>query len=447
MTTSGIFHAADASDISEYLIQRSEPAPSTLPAEEHIEADVIIVGGGIVGLSAALFLAQEGADVAVLEAKHIGWGGSGRSWGQVAAAAKFMPAKVEQDFAPDIARRINAAAATGPDLVFDLIRRHAIRCDETRTGNLIAAHTPVKEQWLAATAEDVQRRGYPVQLLDTAQTEKLTGSRRYRVALLDKRGGALNPFAYTRGLARAAIAAGARVYEDIPATGLRRVDGQWRIATRAGHAAASQVLLATGAFTDGAFGGGIGREVMPVRAYQAISEPLDADALAAVLPERQPLNDTRRLFSGVRLWPDGRLHVGVDGPLFRAAGKAFLSAAGRRIAMMYPQLKDLRWAYSWGGWVDMTVDQYPRLHALAPGLWSGYGFSGRGIAIGTLMGRDLAGLASGRPETSLVHPLSPVTPLWFHALHRPLIQSLAAGYRLEDRVNDARFGRAAATSR
>ncbi|MFD1198106.1 NAD(P)/FAD-dependent oxidoreductase [Brucella gallinifaecis] len=421
--------------VSHYFDARTESAPETHNFEADAKADVIVVGAGFTGLSAALTLAEAGVDVRVLDARHIGWGGSGRAWGQVAASAKFMPAQIETDFPSDVAERINQAAAHAPDLVFGLVEKHGMTCDVVRTGNLIAAHIPSKEAGLARTVEDLVRRGYPVELLEGDDCRTVTGSPRYRVALHDRRGGSLNPLGYARGLARAAIGAGALIHEKTAVLGLRRDKSGWVAKTNGGEIRADAVLLATNAFTSNALFPAIGREVFPVRAYQIVSEPLNKTQLATVLPGRQSLNDTRKLYSGIRIWPDGRLQIGIDGPPFAMDGKAYVRSAIRRIEMTYPQLKGLKWGESWGGWVDMTVDEYPKLHALAPGLWSGYGFSGRGIAIGTIMGRDLAAHALSRPEEA-VHPISPLQPKIWHAFHRPLVSALINWNRAHDRVSD-----------
>lgn len=430
-----------AGPLSVYLSERSEPAGQYPSLNSDIHADVAIIGAGFTGLSCALTLAEQGFAVSVLEAEEPGYGASGRAWGQVAAAAKFMPARVEKDFSAPVAARINLAAETAPDAVFDLVRKHGIQCDAIRTGNIIAAHNPAKAQWVRNTARDLQARGYPVHLLDGEQTRQFTGSPRYQCALLDERGGALNPLGYARGLARAASLSGAKIYSKTPVNSMVRQGDHWRVSTVRGSVTADQIVFATGAFTENLSGSFTGKEIMPLRAYQAISEPLPANVISSVLPGGQPLNDTRRMFSGVRLWPDGRLHVGVDGPLFRANAYGWLSEATRRLRMMFPQIRTLNWEHHWAGWIDMTADHYPRLHRIAPGVFTGYGFSGRGVAIATLMGRDLANLVMDGDEALRVHPVSEIRPLWYHNLHRPLVSTLTAGYRLEDRMNDIRFGR------
>lgn len=435
----------DTEPVSAYLSGRAEPPAAAAALQGGAQADVVVIGAGFTGLSAALHLAGAGVRVRVLESRHVGWGGSGRAWGQVAAFAKFMPGRVERDFGPEAGARINAAAAGGPDLVFGLVEQYGMRCDEVRTGNLIAAHTPGKARELAGLATDLQRRGLPVQLLEGAQVRRATGSPRYDVALFDPRGGALNPLGFARGLARAAVARGAVIHEDSPVQRIdKRAAGGWRVASPGGWVDASAVVMATNAFTGRPLAPRVGRTVMPVRAYQLVSQPLEEDVVRSILPGGQPLNDTRRLFSGVRLWPDGRLQVGVDGPLFAAGGQPFEASASRRLRMMFPQLGPLEWTFGWSGWVDMSGDEYPHLHELDTGFWAALGFSGRGIAIGTIMGRDLAILAGSGDRREVVHPVTAVKPLWYHGGYRPLAGLLASGYRAQDRWNDWRHGKAMA---
>ena len=143
-----------------------------------------------------------------------------------------------------------------------------------------------------------------------------------------------------------------------------------------------------------------------MRGHGFVSEPLSDNVRHTILPERQSLTDTRQLYSGVRMLPDGRLHASAHGPSFGAERPADWRRVDARIRRLYPQLGAVRWQQGWSGWVAMTADHFPRLHELAPGLFAGLGYNGRGIAAATMMGRDLAALARGARDDATVFPLS-----------------------------------------
>jgi glycine/D-amino acid oxidase-like deaminating enzyme len=159
----------------------------------------------------------------------------------------------------------------------------------------------------------------------------------------------------------------------------------------------------------------------------------------SILPGRQSLTDTRRLFSGVRMLPDGRLHGSAYGPIGGAEPAADFSRVDARVRRLYPQLGSVQWQEAWTGWVAMTTDHVPRVHELAPGVWAGLGYNGRGIAAATLMGRELAARARGAGDDTLTFPLVPVRPLPWHRAAPFLVGALARWYRVLDVVEELRF--------
>ena len=414
--------------------QHTARAPlGALPLDGRVRADVAIVGAGFTGLSTALHLAESGARVVVLEAQEVGAGGSGRAFGQVVPYAKHGQDHIFSHFGPARGERIVDLVGRGPDLVFSLIEKHAIACEAMRTGLLFAPHTAENAAALAKRAQFWQARSAPVELLDRGATERITGSRYYSSALLDRRGGTVNPLGYVRGLAQAAIAAGVRLFEQSRVAALRPANGRWTVATQKGEVDADQVVLATDAYTD-ALWPGLAASLVPLRAYQLLSTPLGDNFRTSILPERQSLTDTRRLYSGIRIRPDGRLHLSADGPAFRNDARADRRKASRRVADLFPALADIVWEDEVAGWVGMSADQYPHIHALAPGVWAGVGLSGRGIAFGTLLGRELAGRLRGRSEAELAMPVTPLRPIRVRRFTRPLVGSLMNYYRLIDGI-------------
>jgi glycine/D-amino acid oxidase-like deaminating enzyme len=432
------FPPDDTCPIPAYFDSFAPPAPATEKLEGDQHADVVIVGGGYTGLSTAVHLAERGIRSLVLEARDIGWGESGRSFGQIVPYLKHPPDHLARQLGPEVAERLVEATGGGPDLVFSLIEKYRIDCAAVRKGLIFGAHSPAGMRTLEARTAFWRERGAPVEMLDAGATEALTGSRYYPVSSLDRRGGTINPLAYVRGLARSAIEAGATVCAHTPVTRLTRVAGGWRVEALGGSVLTPAVVLATNAYTTCDFWPGLSESLIPMRAYQLVSTPLGERARTSILPGGQPLTDTRRLFSGVRRHADGRIHVSADGPVFDMRGEPNVQKANRRMATLFPHLGPLEWEHRWTGWVGMTYDLNPHLHELAPGLWAALGYSGRGIAMATMMGRDLAARIAGASDTPLAFACSPLRSSRIGGIAKPLVGCLLNYYRVRDALDDMR---------
>lgn len=395
-------------------------------------ADVAIVGGGLTGLSAAYHLAGAGIRVAVLEAREIGRGASGRAFGQVVPYLRHGSRRICSAFGTDRGERIIAEIARGPDFVFDLIATERIACAAIRNGLLFGARTRRGLAALEATAAEWQQRGAPVALLDADGAAALTGSTLYPAALLDRRGGHLDPLAFTCGLARAAAARGAAIYSWTPVDRLARHGSRWRLTCGARQLTADTVILATNAYS-GDLWPGLERSIVPLRIHAAVTAPLATEILDRILPGGQPLTDTRRLYSGVRKIGD-RLHLTIDGPLLAQGGIAPLDGARARLLELYPWLALPQFTEQWSGWIAVTRDQFPHVHELAPGLWAGLGYSGRGLAAATIVGRDLARRIQGCGEYETVFPLSPLRRLPSRLIAAAAAAMTVAAYRWLDRL-------------
>ena len=277
-------------------------------------------------------------------------------------------------------------------------------------------------------------------MLEGAQCAETIGSSFYQAASLDRRGGNINPFAYVRGLAHAAARLGVTLHTRTRVRGLTRRDGRWLVDAGTAGLTADTVVIATNAYT-GELWPGLRESIIPMRGHGFVTEPLSDNVRHTILPERQSLTDTRLLYSGVRMLPDGRLHASAHGPSFGPEPRPDWRRVDARIRRMYPQLGTVTWQQGWSGWVAMTTDHFPRLHELAPGLFAGLGYNGRGIAAATMMGRDLAALVRGAGET--VFPVTPLRPLGWHRFAPSLIKGLVQTYRVRDMINEYRLSRAA----
>ena len=409
----------------------AEPLPDTRPLEGDRRADVVVVGAGYTGLSAALHLAERGADVVALDAAEPGWGASGRNGGQIIPGLKHDPDELEHQFGHATGRRMWEIAGGAADFVFELIARHKIACHAERCGWIAAAPHAAALESLRSRTEQWQRRGAPVARLDAKRIAALTGTTGYAGGMLDRRAGALQPLAFVRGLARAAQQAGAAIHGGSLVRGLEGVPGGWRVYMQAGSVTARTVILATNAYTDDLWPG-LRRTVLPVQSYQVATRPLPDDVRRQVLPGGQVVSDLRRILFYFRLDPAGRLLMGGRGPLDDRGDPALfarLEAVARRL---FPQVGVASWEHRWSGRVALTADHLPHLHEPQPGVLIGLGYNGRGIAMATVMGKLLADRALGASPAEIGWPVTPIEPIPLHRWRLPAMALVVHWKRFQD---------------
>ncbi len=408
----------------------ADPAPPAAPLDADVRADVAVVGGGITGLSAALHLARSGAAVVLLEAEELGFGASGRNGGQVNPGLKLDPDTVERDFGTDLGGRMNALAASAPALVFELVARYGIACDARQNGTLRAAVHARHAAAIRRTCVQLERRGAPVELLEGDALVRATGTDRYACALLDRRGGDLNPLMYARGLARAAIEAGARVHSQSRARGMRRVDGGWRLDAGRATVTAKHVVLATNGYTDRLWPG-LRRTVVPLFGAIAATAPLADAARRIILPDRPVLYESGNITVYYRIDSRHRLLIGGRGPMREIDTPAAIPHLTRYAAKLWPFLEGIDWTHAWGGRLAMTRDHYPHVHEPAPGVLICLGYNGRGVAMATAMGRSLADRMAN-PSAAFDMPLTPLVPIPMHALWPAAVKAAILSGRVRD---------------
>jgi glycine/D-amino acid oxidase-like deaminating enzyme len=410
--------------------ETASPAPAAPPLEADVRTDVAVVGGGITGLSTALHAARSGATVVLLEAEEIGFGASGRNGGQVNPGLKLDPDTVERDFGADLGGRMNTLAGAAPALVFDLVRRHGIDCDARQNGTLRAAVRARHAAAIRRTFEQIERRGAPVELLEGTALARATGTERYACAMLDRRGGDLNPLSYARGLARAAIEAGAQVHAHTRVCGMRRSDGGWRLDTGRAAVTARQVVLASNGYTDPLWPG-LRRTIVPLFGAIAASAPLADAARRSILPDRPVLYESGNITVYYRIDSQHRLLIGGRGPMREIAAPAAIPHLTRYAARLWRGLEGIEWTHAWGGRLAMTRDHYPHVHEPAPGVLICLGYNGRGVAMATAMGRALAGRMA-HPSAAFDMPLTPVEPIPMHAFWPLAVKAAILTGRVRD---------------
>ena len=372
------------------------------------EADLAIVGGGFTGLSTALHAAERGLDCHVLEAHRIGHGGSGRNVGLVNAGLWLPPQDVRARLGDARGSALINALADAPGYVMSLVERHRIRCEATRSGTIHAAHSPRGYEDLARRAEEWHRLGAPVDLLSRAEASARIGSTAFHGGLLDHRAGTINPMGYARGLARAALGAGARISVGVAARRLRRDNGRWIVETDRGRVSAPAVVLGTNAYTDDLWPG-LKRTFTVIHFFQVATIPL-GDRTGFILSGGQGLWDTARIMFSLRRDAFGRLVVGSMGSVIGGRNGLSRRWAARRIRRLFPGLGTVDIETAWHGSIAMTPDHLPRIYRLADGLYTPIGYNGRGITPGTIFGKAMAELLAGGREDELPLPVSEPRP-------------------------------------
>lgn len=387
--------ALRSSPIDHGLWAASAPAaPVTSPLAQDIAADVVIIGGGFTGCSAALHLAEAGRRAVVLEARDIGFGGSGRNVGLVNAGLWTMPDDLLAAAGEVYGERLLDQLGRAPQLVFDIVRRHRIECEAVHRGTLHCAAGAAGLQEITERHRQWSQRGADVALLDPAAASRQIGSSAYSGALLDRRAGTIQPLAYVRGLGAAALRFGAAIFTASAATGCHDKGTGWQVTTAAGSVTAPHVIIATDAYSSGIWSG-LKREQVMLPYFNLATRPLAPDILKTILPGREGAWNTRKILSSFRLDAKGRLVFGSVGAL-RGSGKSIHSRWGEReLVRLFPQLEKVSFEHAWYGQIGMTADALPRYHAPARNIISISGFNGRGIAPGTSFGRDLARLIVG----------------------------------------------------
>jgi len=370
------------------------PAPDTMALSGEVRAEVAIVGGGYTGLSAALHLGKQGIKAVVLEARHVGFGGAGRNVGLVNAGMWVMPDELPNVLGPVHGDRLLTLLGDAPKAVFEIVARYGINCELQQHGTLHCAIGRSGLDELKKREAQWQARGAPVRLLSHEETAQKIGTCAYAGALLDQRAGTIQPLAYVRGLAGAAIGEGAVVYTDSPVAEVQPSGSKWRVTTTKGAVIADWVVMATDAYTQGPWEI-IRREQVHLPYFNLATAPLPDHIRARILPGHEGCWDTQEVLSSFRMDARGRLIFGSVGAL-KGTGHPIHSDWGRRaLRRLFPQLGDIRFEAEWYGQIGMTDDNLPRFHRFADRVIGCSGYNGRGIAPGTVMGRTLASLIAG----------------------------------------------------
>lgn len=377
------------------LWQAQVTPPAVTSGPLPAEVDVVVVGAGLCGLSAADTFARAGRSVLVVEREPLGWGASSRNGGMVIPELKAGPATLERRYGP-VGRRMYDEVVEAFELVASIADgsdgRGGIECSWSVPGMLYLAHSPQRLPQVRALVDELTAVGESARFVGRNDLHTEIGSDAFAGGAVVERTGAVQPAALHAGLAARALGSGAVVHDRTALRSLRRSGGPGggvhEVSTTRGSVRAGQVLLATNAAADAAVPG-LERRVLPVGSYVIATEVLDADLAASVLPTGRMVFDTRNFLAYWRLSPDGRMVFGgrrnMD-PSDVTDARDFLYDS---MVAFHPQLAGVGVRYAWGGNVAMTLDRLPHVGQL-DGAWYATGCNGSGVALNTWMGHRVA---------------------------------------------------------
>ncbi len=397
-----------------------------------MSCDVCVVGGGYSGLSSALHLAQAGYDVVLLDAQRVGFGASGRNGGQVGTGQRIGQDDLEDIVDLPQARALWDLSLESVDLVRDLITDHELDCGWS-AGILEADHRAKNVPHSHEYAEKL-RREYDYDLIRPVgkdEMRSLVGSRAYYGGTLDMGGGHLHPLRFALGLARAARNAGVRIHEGSKVTGLT-ADGV--VSTDQATITAKNVILGCNGYL-GALQPQVAQRVMPINNFIAATEPLsDADA-RALIRDNHAVADSKFVINYFRLSEDNRMLFGGGESYGYKFPKDIAATVRKPMLEIFPQLKDTRIDYAWGGTLGITMNRLPHFSRVSDNVLSISGFSGHGVAMATLAGKLAAQAVAGQAEkfdvfSTLPSPRFPGGP----RLRTPLLALAMLWYSMRDRL-------------
>ncbi len=400
------------------------PPLASAPPES---CDLLVVGGGYTGLSAALTAARRGLSVVVIDAMQPGQGASSRNGGMVGALGRLVVPQMERAFGTDTTRALLQEGLRAYAFTRDLIRDEGIACDFRVTGRVVLSTTERAQAAAAAQAARIRElTGHDLQVLERDAVQEHVVTDAYVGALFYPDHGALQPRRFHDGLLARVLQAGAAVVAGCVFQGLSRQGGRYRVMTGRGAVTAERVLIATNGYT-GAFTRRprhlrwLSRRVFPLPSFIIATEPMDPARLKALAPGGRMMVETRAKHSYYRLSPDGRRVIfGGRAGMVPLSPRRAAARLKRTMLEIWPSLKDVRITHSWRGFTGFTFTQMPHL-GRHEGVHFALGYSGSGVAMAPWLGMKAALQAMDDPAGETAWSLTePETRIWYRGERAPL---------------------------
>jgi len=409
----------------------AQPGPALQSLQGEQQCDVVIIGGGYTGLSAAYHIARSGREPLILEANTLAWGASGRNGGVVSPKFRVGFPALMSRFGRDTAMHLYHIGHAAVQSVVEMV--DTLGLSEARLnmgGHIAAAHNPHALAGLAATADWIKREtGHESSaMISAGAVGEMTGSSIFHGGLLTPGAGGLHPLNYARGMATHLRRQQVKIYINSPAEQVRQENGRVIVQTPQGRVSAAQVIYATNGYSDQtAATATLHRRLIPFRSAIIATEPLSPAILASLMPGGQVCGDTKRMLRWFRVVGD-RLIFGGRGAFGQNDSQRAFNTLQRSMGEVFPVLRGQKIAYRWSGLVAMTLDYLPHAGQLDARSFYAIGYNGGGVAMSTWMGQRLAAMTAGEAVDLGLLAGERFQPIPLHAMRAPGVR-LAAGWQ------------------
>jgi len=379
------YYAASVNEVTDY------------PALEGARsADVCIVGAGFTGVATALTLAERGYSVALIEANRVGWGASGRNGGQLINGISGS-ARIRKKHGEGIAEMLWELKWRGNDIIYDRVEKYAIQCD-LKGGFLVVAKKPRQVAYFDEYAEEWKQHKFPYkyEMWDRQKTRAMLGTDAYHGGFICYRDGHLHPLNLCIGEARAAHELGVQIFEQSPVTGIEH-GARPKVKTAAGYIKADAVVLAGNAYSL-LEPKHLSNLVFPAGSYIIGTEPLPEDVVNKINPLDVAVCDANEVVDYYRLSADKRLLYGGACNYSGRDPASIKSYILPRMLKIYPQLKDVRIDYEWGGKIGIVLNRIPAVGRINKNVYYCQGYSGHGVCATHVMGEIMSDAVAGTME-------------------------------------------------
>ncbi|RNB87014.1 FAD-binding oxidoreductase [Brevibacillus fluminis] len=397
------------------------------------EADVVIVGAGYTGLSTAYHASQLGLKVIVVEQNEAGWGASGRNAGMILPGYKDYIKTLAAKHGLETAKDMFSLSLDAIALVKKMVSDNQIACDLAQTGHLIAATKPKHMDSLREEQEFLQKQfHYRTEMVTTEEMRRELDSPLFaHGGLVDEHSCSFHPLNYALGLADATEALGGVIYERSRVIAIDRTPGKVIVRTAEGAVTAKELVIATNGYTDDLVKK-LTRSVYPIASYMVATEPLAPDLAAQLVPRNRMVFDTKNFIYYFRLTPDGRLVFGGKDQFTGEETAQTYEEVRDDLIKVFPQLKETRIDYKWGGLLGVTYDMLPYIGQLEDGTHFSIGCAGHGAAITTMLGKIIAQNIAGESRIKKGLETVPLKQIPFHGQRAFVLSVLEVYYKLLD---------------